>query len=542
MMIARSFLSIVCIFFISYLSNAQNDTLIYSIKAKYIHGQEGYAPLWMHSNQYGLFESNTNDIAILPALDYNIALTEKLKLESGISYAIKKELNESFLYDAFVNINYGQLKLMTGIQEYTLGQYGGDLSSGSFLISSNSRNMMRIGVGFYDFVEVPYTNGYVKVKGALNNSWLDNNRLDHSQINNPMMHEKFAYISTGNFPINLFTGISHTAMYGGENRNGQKIGIDYLAVFTGQGSTAAGIEGEATNAIGEHLGVIEWGLTFKVMNYDITFHQQKPISDRMGFRDNFANNHDDFIGLLIETDEKKIISAFNYEYTYTAYQGGYGVPDVILNIDGENVLIIPGDPAHRQLMTKYYSEKGYDVEGFTERQWVSFLSTYENYGYDLGGRTDYYNNSLYRHIFHDRIIGTPLFYTKDMMTKRTNYQDKGSFVVNNRIQAHHIGIKGWVKDNISYRSMITYTKNFGEWQMFEGRFNWGGIAKDPNFDWFWKDTPQQFYTLLETNIHLPQITGLEVDLGIAYDFGDIYTNLGGSVGIRYSGGMSFFNK
>jgi hypothetical protein len=517
-------------------ANAQFDSLQYHGSVYGAIGSEGYAPHWIQSNRYGIFNDSIQDALFLAGFNWPVQIGKHFKISTGFDIALKRNLDESFIYQGFVNFSYGKLKLIAGRQEYTLGQYSESLSSGSFLVSSNARPIPRIGIGFYDYVDVPFTKGYLQVKGALNHGWLENGRLDHSRLNKPLLHEKFAYVRTQKIPINPYVGISHFALYGGEDSNGNKIGIDYWAVFTGKASTVPGLETEAVNAAGEHLGVMDLGFYSRIKDYNITYYYQLPITDRTGKEKKFSRNKDFFTGILIETQEKKIISGFLYEFIHTKQQGGLGIPDPI--IDGKFISLT--DEEDLEFLHEYYTGLGYPVGDIdTEIEWRSFLQAYINYGYLFGGRVDFYNNRFYRHIYEGRIIGTSLFTTAPELKRMTGMDPDGPYVVNNRILAHHFGISGYLRRNVDYRIMLTYTRNKGAWQEYGGRFLWEGIALDPDYDWFWKGDKSQWFTLFETNYTFPGLQGFRFKTAVAFDFGDLDTNFGAMLGITYRNSIKF---
>ncbi len=520
----------------SFRAIAQFDTLEYHAWLYGAMGSEGYSPHWIESNRYGIFNDSIQDALLMAGFTWPVQIGKHFKMSTGFDLALKRNLNESFIYQGYANFSYGKLKLIAGRQEYTLGQYNESLSSGSFLVSNNAKPIPRIGIGFYDYVDVPFTKGYLQVKGALNHGWLENDRLDHSRLNKPLLHEKFAYIRTQKIPVNPYIGISHFALYGGEDKNGHKIGIDYWAVFKGQASTVPGLETEAVNAAGEHLGVMDLGFYSRIKDYNITYYYQLPITDRTGKEKNFSRNKDFFTGILIETKEKKIINGFLYEFIHTKQQGGLGIPDPI--VDGKFISLSSEEDL--DFLKEYYTDQGYPVQDIdTEIEWRSFLQAYINYGYEFGGRVDFYNNPFYRHIYQGRIIGTSLFTTIPELRRMTGVEPEGSYIVNNRILAHHFGICGYFFKNLDYRMMVTYTVNKGAWQEYGGRFQWEGIALDPNYEWFWKGDKTQWYTLFETNYAIPGLDGFRFKTGIAFDFGDLDQNFGLLLGISYQNLIRF---
>jgi hypothetical protein len=515
--------------------NAQNDTLKYHLKLMGAFGTQGYPPHWIESNRYGIFNDSIQDVVFMPGFTFSHDLGKKIGIETGFDLAVKRNLDESFIYQAYANFSYGQLKLIAGIQEYTLGQYSEDLSSGSFLVSNNARPLPRIGIGFYDYVDVPFTHGYLQVKGALNHGWLENDRLDHSRLNLPLLHEKFAYIRTQKLPLNPYAGIGHFALYGGEDENGEKAGIDYWAVFKGSASSVPGFQQDAVNAAGEHLGVMDFGFYTRIKDCNITFYYQLPITDQTGMESNFSRNKDFFTGILIETKKRNLFSGFLYEFIHTQQQGGLGVPDPRV---GDRFVSLWKEE-DREYLKEYYTGLGYPVDDYdTEIEWRSFLQAEINYGYEFGGRVDFYNNPYYRHVYHGRIMGTPLFQTQPELLKLTGiYQEP--YVVNNRIRAHHFGVKGYFLENLDYRLLVTYSRNEGAWQQYGGRTAWEGIALDPDFDWFWKGDLIQWYTMLEANYTLPHSERFRLKIALAFDFGDLDDNFGTMLGISYRNFLKF---
>jgi hypothetical protein len=511
------------------VSFGQLDSLRVHFTGMATFGTEGYAPFWITSNRYGIFNESINDALLMPGFHWPVKIGKKLNIETGFDLAIKRNLEETFIYQGYVNLRLGKLTLMMGRQEFTLGQYSEDLSSGSFLVSNNAKPIPRIGIGFYDYVEIPYTKGWLYVKGAINHGWLDNDRLEHSKFNKPLLHEKFLYLKTGNIPINPHIGLIHTAIYGGEDANGKKAGVDYWAVFFGKGSSVSDNRGEETNALGEHLGILDFGLNTSLVGYDFTFYYQIPITSSGGYTANFSRNKDFILGLLMEREGKSLLTGFTYEWVRTNIQLGEGIPDP--NVDGK--FIVPSDPADQEFLRQYYSGLGYPVEDFTtEREWWTFLETYNNYGLTYGGREDYYNNYLFKHIYNDRVIGNPLFITKPTLQRWANNSD-GPYVISNRILGHHFGLRGWFMDQLQYRLLFTFTRNRGAWQEYGGRTKWEGIKLDPDFDWYWKGDRDQYYTLLELGYHPERWKNFEFTLGMGYDFGEIYSNFGFLGIIRY---------
>ncbi len=506
---------------------AQIDSVEVHIKGSGVAGTQGFGPHWLVSNRFGIYSDSSNDVLLMPGFTLPVQFGKKLKINLGFDAVLKPRIKSSFIYQGYANVNYGKLKLMMGRQNYTLGQFNDDVSSGSFIVSNNALPIPGIGLGFYDYVDVPLTKGYLQVKGGVNQGWLENNRLDHSPYNKPLLHEKFAYIRTGKLPVNLFLGLVHFALYGGVDKNGNKVPVHFLDVVLAKHVSSGG----EINAYGEHLGIVDLGLSARYKDYDITYYYQLPITDRTGIEKNFSRNQDFFTGILVQTKEHKLLTAFTYEFNHTTQQGGLGIPDPVVN----GTIREPWRASDRQYLKDYYTALGYPVSNLnTQAEWQSFLEAYTNYGYPFGGRVDYYNNYQYKDVYYDKIIGTSLFITKPQLKRMTGVQDPGDYIVDNRVIIHHLGVEGYFSGNFSYRLLLTYTRNFGEWQEYGGRYKWEGIAVDPDFYWYWKGARIQWYSLYEMSYRNKNIKNFTFHLGGGYDFGDIYHNFGITAGVDYS--------
>ncbi len=518
----------------AHLSFSRIDSLEYHVQGYAALGTEGYPPHWIVSNRYGMFNDTTANLMLVPGFSMPMSFGKKFGIEIGFDAAFTLNVKRNFIYQGYLNLRYGKLKIIAGRQEYTIGQYSDRLSVGSFIISNNALPYPRLGIGFYEYVDVPFTKGYVQVMGAFNHGWLEEDRFDHSLISDSYVQEKYAYIRSNKLPVNLHLGIAHLGIYGGSRSDGTEIPYDFWSVFFARGSNVAGQKGEAANAYGEHMGIFDWGLNFRIKGLKFQLYQQKPINDSGGFHKWFKYNKDNYIGAIVETKIPFIRKAL-YEYVSTTNQVGEGTPDPV--VDGK--IYFPFRDDDRLALEQYYTDLGYDVSGFDVIDWYDFLEDEVNYGHRFGGRVDYYNNNNYRNIYQGRIMGMSIFHTKPQMLKYTGLNISGEYVVNNRVKAHHFGFEGEINKRLSYWAKLTYTQNYGSWQEYEGRYKWEGIALDPEFDWYYKGSKTQWYSLFEIDYRFVKVKGLSLQAAVSYDFGQIIDNFGGLLGLRYSGLVNF---
>ena len=93
-------------------------------------------------------------------------------------------------------------------------------------------------------------------------------------------------------------------------------------------------------------------------------------------------------------------------------------------------------------------------------------------------------------------------------------------MINNKVVAHHLGIKGWLFDNLHYRALGNYSMNYGT-----------------NHSPF-EPAKKEYSVLTEFNYHLPEQPAWQFKMKVAADFGDMYgKNVGMLLGVVYRGLM-----
>lgn len=525
----KIYLILIAICYTSFLyAQTKSDSISLKISATAIAGSEGYAPFWMVNNKDGIFDPYENNWVIQPSFGYEKKLGKRISITSELNVAIKAPVDETLINRLNTTVSYGTFSIMAGWKPFSSGQHS-DLSSGSFIMSRNARPIPRIGAGFYNYTNVPFTKGYLKFKAYMSHGWLEEDR-PYSTAKSPYMHEKSFYVKTGNLPVNVFAGLNHIALYGGHLSDGTEIGIDFISTIMAKGSDASIFQGENTNVIGGHMGLYDFGFEFKAQQYNVKFYYQRPFTDGSGF-DLLGQNKDFYAGVVLKTDEKQIIQEFTFEFIKTDNQSGEGTPDPY--VDG--AIRFPYNADDRAFLEEYYTNLGYDVSDVnTEEEWTAFLIKYNNHGYKYGGRDDYYNNTIYRYVYNDRVIGSPLFYTTPQVEHWSDQEISTSYVSNTRMKGVHLGVRGFLSDLFQYEMLMTWTENYGEWTKYGSRYLWEGEATDPDYDWFWKGGKQQFFSYLGVTSSPLSNKSWEFQLGIGWDHGDLTNNFGVQTSIHYT--------
>lgn len=452
-----------------------------------------YLPHYIVSNRYGLLNSSGKNALLKSSflLPYQGNKNFTFSLGLSIVASASVEQNNLFAQEGYLKVKYRALEFWGGQVEQTLGIHMEELSSGSLALSRNARPFPMVQLIVPEYVDVPFTKGHLKFKGNFGHGWFEKDRY----VQHPVLHFKSLYLQSDvNFPLDFYAGIVHFALWGGKHPNGVTIpnGFkDYLRVIVGKSSLSKSLSNEYFNALGDHLGIVEYGFITKAKYFDVTVYNQMPYEDKTGLK-RFFFSKDRLVGVDIKFNKTIRPIHVLYEYLYTLYQSGPGVPD---------------------------PPKGYSRKDLAP-----------NYGYYYGGRDDYYNNSLYRSgwTYLDRILGNPMFMTEKYAANflehvNSFHQD----IVNNRVRAHHVGIKASLSHDWSFKFLSTYSRNYGTYAGLNGGQK-GWLSKQPAFNdyqYAFKKPLRQWYWLVESTTALNK-GSLHATLSIGYDTGQIYDAVG----------------
>ena len=358
----------------------------------------------MASNQNGIIYKESN---------FHFLIEKQNSAYKGIFFDYGLRVN-SFLKSNSNSqiIEKGYLIIKKNVFYFSVGRFNQNisnesklLSTGSLSISNNALPLPMIDIGINEFTPVIFRQFNFQFKGGLSHGWFNKNQY----LKAPYLHQKNLYLKKKINPNQSLTlGIIHMAMWGGETQihlnQPQKIS-DYLRIFFLQPASDKGLKQERINTLGNHLGI--WDLAYErdKNQKKLKLYYQHPFEDESGARW-LSNGFDGLYGIEILSNEKKLISQFLYEYLNTMNQSG--------------------------------------SEGASD----------STYGWD-----NYYNHYIYQSgwTYNKRVIGNPLF---TLGYNKGSYSD-GTYIINNRIKAHHIGILGSLSKKIKYKIFITYSKNFG---------------------------------------------------------------------------------
>ncbi|MDD3322741.1 MAG: capsule assembly Wzi family protein [Paludibacter sp.] len=452
---------IIILLFVSSQIKSQNDSIKYNVCLMGLYSTGEYSPFWLQNRQFGEISSLPSSADVMLGLDKEFSQPKSL-----FDYGFKTNIllqNDNlkttvYFHEIYAKVRLSVFDLVIGSREENLGNQDSTLSCGGLFFSHNARPMPKITLGIERFTPVPFTKGFLEVKGALVHGWF----TDNTYIQNMLLHHKYAYLRVGGkFPVHLQYGLDHVAQWGGyvPGLGQQPTSLkDYKVIFfAGHGGSNANIS-DQINALGNHIISQSTRLDVDISDYKISTYWQNLSEDgpiRIIY--NSMNVSDGLWGISIKNKNFPYVKGFLYEYMNTTDQSG---------------------PYH-------------DKDGII-----------------YGGNDSYFNNGIYPTgwTYFTRTIGSP-FFTSPIYNKNSEV-----YLLNNRVQVHHIGIEGEIEE-FDYKFMTSYSKNYGSYSV-------------P-----FAEMKPSTSLLLEINKRFPQFYNIEAGCSIGVDVGKMYGN---SVGCLFS--------
>lgn len=391
------------------------------------------------------------------------------------------------------SIKYRSVFLTIGMKENNRSIFNMELGSGDLTESNNARPIPQIRAGFLDFVDIPLTNGWVEIQGeiaygkSIDKNWLENHYSYYKSFltTDWWYHYKRCYFRTKpEMPFSVTIGMQDAVQFSGEYtiyRDGAIIehydpGVslkDFFNVFIPSLGGNGVVKGDQTFVYGNHIGSWDLRLRYRFKNNaELTAYMQSPWEEGSGIGK--MNGFDGVWGLEYKSPTKGIINGAVIEYIDFTNQSG---------------------PIHYVLS----DFPGTQVTGEVE------------------GSDDYYNNFMYNGwANYGMSIGSPFI-------PGTIYNTNGYLrYTDNRIRGFHMGVSGNIKDNLTYRMLLSYRSSLGTHFMpaLEKRH----------------DTSM----MLEAVYTFPKIPNLNIKGQIAFDAGNLIgNNWGALVSLSYKGDLTF---
>ena len=305
------------------------DTL--EVSSGFTLSKHATSPFWMWANRQGRVNPASTS-SLFTRLRVNKNPVDEYTFDWFYGFDLTAGTNSTrdlVWTDAYAGLAYKNIRLHIGRKAETFGLVDSLLTVGSEVYSHNAPTIPKIAIS---------TNGYVGIFDDLAvNAYLAHGWLGEEQnVTNAYLHQKYLYLRFGeDLPdqgLNFYIGIHHLAVWGGTNRSDgvtNPSGFSaFRSVFVGGKGGSDAIVTDQTNALGNHLGSIEYALQLKGSERDWFFYAHTLFEDVSGIWGGLLVKPGDyFLGAsMINKQQGSRLKRINIEYIDT--RGSvFGEPD-----------------------------------------------------------------------------------------------------------------------------------------------------------------------------------------------------------------------
>ena len=412
----------------------------------------------------GFFSSPNSSYQLLQfGFEKSRAAGKKLEFFYGTNLVYSYSSKSGFqLNQYYAGTSYKRLVLKLGAQADPVIYGGLSSTNGNMDWSNNARPLPGISVSTDGYIPFFFWKKWFSFKAFYSENLL----LDKRYVEDAHLHHKFITGRASIKKVKFSLGLDHWVYWGGTSPDYGKLpGFDnYYRYIVGLRGGSNSPANERNNASGNSLGLYLFTVEKDFRNSSLTFYYNHPFEDRSGLE--MDNAPDGLFGLHFQTKNRKtILSNILYEFQNTTNQSGtYNMVRVGDRLTGR-------------------------------------------------GNDNYFNNFIYKsgHVHYNQMMGSPVF----IPVIDANGISKG--FDNTRIWMHHVGLGGWISENMNWKSMFTWTRGFGTY--------------DP--DGMFPSPVDQFSFLSECG-YLFKNSPFKFNIGIAGDYGDRFEKrIGGYAGLSW---------
>lgn len=389
-------------------AQTKTDTVDYSLNARISPGYGDNAPFFSSANQFDRHSIAPNSLSLWGTVHKKMDAAALFDYGFGteLDANVSKSENRIFPGELYLEGKALFLNTTLGMKRRTYGNQDAELSSGGMIWSKNSRPLPGISIESNDYIAVPFTKGYVEVKGGITHAWF----TDSTVTTNTLLHHKYAYVRFGGaFPVNINFGLQHVCQWAG---NSSKYGSspasweNFKRIFFGESGGDNSSDTERINALGNHIISKNLGVDINLKSVNISLYWQNIYEDGPVFYMYKTYNVEDGLwGASVKLKDFKPLNHFVLEYMSTTDQSG---------------------PWH-------------DLDGVI-----------------YGGTDSYYNNGVYPNgwSFYGMAIGNPW-----LTSPKFNENGSVSFL-NNKVRLYYAAGMGCLRD-VSYKATFAFSENWG---------------------------------------------------------------------------------
>ena len=389
-------------------AQGQKDTLSYSLNSRFNGGTGTSAPFLSTANQYDRFSFTPNSLTLWGILQKEIKSGKTFDYGFGVELDGNLSKNESRFFpgEIYFQEKIYFLNVYAGCKKQVFGNQDEELSSGGMLWSQNSRPMPKLAIESNGYLPVPYTKGFLELKGGLSNGWF----TEPSATRNLLLHHKYGYIRLGgSLPFNIHYGVQHVAQWGGQSDVYGTMPVtwgNYLRIFLGKSGNSSASWSDRENALGNHIISQNLGLDVNLKSVNISMYWQSISEDSpVKLITKTPTIEDGLWGMSIKLSKFKPLNHFVFEYLSTTDQNG---------------------PWHDLDGVIYGGQDGYYLNGAVPNGWS----------------------------YKGMTIGNP------WLTSPKYNEDGTTSTKNNTVRLYYFSGKGMIKA-VNYRLTLAYSKNFG---------------------------------------------------------------------------------
>lgn len=438
-----------------------------------------HTPFWLAANKYGLSSIRKNNAYLRLGAFHDMDKSKRFTWGAGVDLAVAARFSSIFVVQQlYAEAKYRCLWLMAGSKEMQGFMENSDISSGNLLYSTNARPIPQVRAGIFDYADFWGTKGWLGVKGYIAfGKFTDNNWLRHwigpdmRYTTGTLYHSKALFLRGGNakkFPLEFEIGLEMATEFGGTCHlpNGEIIKMpagwkNWVKAVIPMGGDASTPKAEQLNVEGNFLGTWNFSLAWKpdYADWSVRAYYQHFYEDHSMLWIQYPWK-DGLYGVEAKFPKNRWIAEATYEFIYQKDQSGSVYWDHTPEINEQ-----------------------------------------------VSGRDNYYNHYIYNGWQTWGMgIGNPL-----TTSPIYNANHQMAFL-NTRFWAHHLGLKGQPLEQLGYRLLLTYSKN------------WGTYSQP--FD----EIKSNFNLLAEVSWKPKKLKGWSADFGFGMDAGSL---LGNSYGVSF---------
>lgn len=384
-------------------------------------------PFWMVSNRYGMVPLEAGNGYLNAGVFHQQHFGKGFRWSAGLDVvAAVPRYRNAYIHQLYAELGYKSLQLSIGSKERYTSLWDRSLSSGDMVLSPNAIPIPEINLSMPNFTVVPFTNGWIHVKGdfaagrSFDTKYLENFVNERqTYVKNTLWHHKSFYVqikdTRNGSPFSGIIGVQHWAQWGGTSSN-SKIGAqpssikDFIRVVCGSEGGGDATVSDQINVLGNHYGTYDFKLEYTQPNWKLAAYYQHYFEDKSGML--FVNGTDGLWGVQLDLPKFPWLKKVVMEYFVTRDQSG---------------------PFH----------------------FIDF--DHDKYQGPGGGADNYYNNGEYTTgiSYFNRGIGSPLIPSPEYNTNG----DLG--YKNTRVQDWHFAAEGDLSSQVSYRVLFSLMNSWG---------------------------------------------------------------------------------